>query len=1105
MPEGAAMAVDVREWLEALGLGAYAGAFAENAIDGHVLAHLTAEDLKEIGVAAVGHRRRMLEAIAALSGVSDAPGATAAPSRPEAPEGERRHVTVLFADICGFTAISESMDGEALHALLAAYFERVDGIVLAHGGTVDKHIGDSVMAVFGAPVSRGNEAERAVRAAIAIQEAMPDLGRRLGRAIATHIGIASGQVMASGIGSDAHYTVIGSSVNLAARLTDAAGPGAILVSGDVERAISGLLAAADLGEIPIRGVDAPQRVFSIEGTAEDDGRRYRHPFVGRQAEIRQFEAALTLCLETGRGQLILIRGDAGIGKTRLAAEFCRIAAGRDVACHRSLVLDFGVGRGQDPIRSLVRSFLALSAESDEAARRAAVERALSEGLAAEASAVHLYDLLDLPQPPAQKALYDAMDNPTRNAGKKATLAALARGLGRRRPRMIMVEDLHWADALALDHLAELANAAADAPLLLVTTTRIEGDPLGPVWRAGILGAPFMTLDLGPLGEREALDLAEAYGGGRSPLARACIERAGGNPLFLEQLLLNAQEAGDVDVPGTVQSIVQARLDNLAPRDKAAVQAASVLGQRFARSALGHLIGDDAYDCATLADHHLVRRQGEHMLFSHALIQEGVYGSLLRSRRDALHLRAAEWYASRDPALHAEHLARAGDPRAAGAYADAARSLAGALRYERARQLAEAGLELAVDRADIHRLTCQLGELLRELDRPDQSIAAYEAALANADDDEGRCRAWLGIAEGMRIVERIDEALAILDRVEPVAAAEALPDVLMRLHHLRGNLLFPKGDIAGCAAGHAESLRLAREIGSAEGEARGLGGLGDAAYAAGRMRTAHDELTRCVEISRAHGLGRVEVANQAQICHTKIYLLALEEALALGDATIEAARRVGHDRAALNALVACHFAATEMLDWDRAEVYWAEIPEIARRIGSTRFENESVAFAGLRRHAEGCAEDGLAMARSAIAKAREGGLSFGGPRILGILARISDDADERASALAEGERVIAAGCVGHNQLYFYRHAIDVALEDRAWDEADRYADALEAFAGTEPLPWTRFFAARGRAMARRGRGADDPALMAALARLREEAEAVRLAAALPGLDQALAPA
>ncbi|MFQ5565194.1 MAG: adenylate/guanylate cyclase domain-containing protein, partial [Paracoccaceae bacterium] len=756
--------MDIADWLAFHGLGEYAPAFAENRIGPDVLPGLTDPDLRDLGITALGDRKRLLAAIADL-GAPDAEPAAAPPG-----EGERRQVTVLFADIADFTAIAENLGAEATHDILNRYFEAADRIVEEFGGAVDKHIGDNVMAVFGAPVAHDDDPERAVRAALAIHDAAGAIEVPGGGALRLHIGVASGQVVASGTGSDSHkeYTVTGDSVNLAARLEELAEPGQTLVSDAVRRRTSGRFAAVGLDPQALKGIARPVPVWRIEGAAEETGNERGTPFVGRRAQLSQCRAVLAEVAETGQGQTIMLRGAAGIGKTRLAEEAVRSAREAGFAVHRSLVLDFGSRKGQGAIPALVRSLLGLASSTTKEARARAADAAFAAGAFAEADRVFLNDLLDLPQPLELRRVYDAMDDDTRRSGGQALVAGLAIWASRARPLLILIEDLHWAGARTLDTLAKLMEAAGEHPVALLATTRPEGDPLEGVWRAVGLDQPVSIINLGPLRASEAREMATGFARANEGRLAECLERAAGNPLFLEQLLQNVAESASALVPGTIQSLVQARMDRLDARDKRALQAASVFGQRFAPAGLGHLIETPDYDCAELLRHQLIRPEGEDYLFAHALIRDGVYESILTNARARLHLKAAEWFEGGDPVLHAEHLDLAGDPRAPGAYLAAARTEAASYRYAPAIALLTKGKALAEDPGDRVALALALGEAERDTGALDEAGTAFGEALEAAEDDAARCRAWLGLAAVKRITEDVAGALADLDAAQEVA-------------------------------------------------------------------------------------------------------------------------------------------------------------------------------------------------------------------------------------------------------------------------------------------------------------------------------------------------
>jgi tetratricopeptide (TPR) repeat protein len=340
----------------------------------------------------------------------------------------------------------------------------------------------------------------------------------------------------------------------------------------------------------------------------------------------------------------------------------------------------------------------------------------------------------------------------------------------------------------------------------------------------------------------------------------------------------------------LQNLVEARLDRLDPADKAALQAASVLGQRFGREPLGQLLDRPDYAPDRLVAQFLVRPQGEAFLFAHALIRDAVYDMLLKRRRRELHRRAADWFADRDLVLHAEHLDRAEDADAPHAYLAAARSQAGEYHYERARSLVEQGLTLAVERADRFALECFDGDVLHDLGDMAAAGDAYGAALVAAESAAERCRARIGLAAVKRITDDLDGAFTDLEQAEADAVAQGLTAERASIHYLRGNLFFPRADIESCLREHGQSLELARAAGSAELEAAALGGLGDAEYLRGRMISAHDRLLRCVELAREQNFGRIEVSNLAQIANTQLYFRPQREALESALTTAAAAAK-----------------------------------------------------------------------------------------------------------------------------------------------------------------------------------------------------------------------
>jgi class 3 adenylate cyclase/tetratricopeptide (TPR) repeat protein len=1089
----------VSEFLRDLDLEQYVDAFEENAIDAETLALLTNDDLKELGVAALGHRKKITNAIANLAGgqpelpapVPDQVAPKPADTRPGENDGlaggERRQVTVLFADISGFTKLSSTLDAEEIREMLNLYFEAVDGIIGSFGGTVDKHIGDAVMAIFGAPIAHSNDPERAVRAALEIHQAV----KKIDPPITVHIGIASGQVVASSMGSDRHqeYTITGDSVNLASRLQDLAKSGETYLSDAVRSVLASQIRCTRFPAVSIQGLDRDVTVWRLEEFGASSGAANKTGFVGRGNELRQFKGVIEDCLETRRGQTVYVRGEAGIGKSRLLEEVEELATSAGFARHKSLVLDFGVGKGQDAIRILVRGLLELPSVADKHLRARAADKAIEAGLVARERRVHLNDLLDLEQPTELRSQYDAMDNDNRNRGKRETVVELVTGSSLKQPLFIQIEDIHWANGIVLNHAASLAAAVPDIPVVLVLTSRFDGDPINHAWRSSADGAALTTIDLGQLRAEEAMGMAGDYVEISKRIAEECIKRADGNPLFLEQLLRGAEESTEESVPGSVQSIVLSRMDRLDAIDKQALQTAAVIGARFPLDLLRHLMGSGQYTCSALVDHAFVKPQEGGFLFQHALVRDGAYSSLLKSRRRELHERAAAWFEDRDLELRALHLDRAESPLAGLAYSEAARFHSDHYRFDTALDMIRRGLALAEGADARYRLLMAQGENLRESGKAAESIEVYRTALSETDLGAEQCRSLIGLAAGMRVTDDYDGALEALDQAEILAAADGLDIELSDVHYYRGSIFFPLARIEGGLAQHLKALDAAERAGEPEREARALSGLGDAYYASGRFLTALKYYERCIALSRAHGFGRVAVGNAYMVSWIRVYMSDMVTASTEAELAVESAAQARHQRAEMVARVSAARVQVERGLDDEALEHISRGFELAELLGANRFKPFLTIYWAYAREGQGAAHGPVLTAlQDALAIAHETGIGFLGPWVLGVSARFHASKDESLAALAEGEKLLAGECVGHNYGSFYRDAMDVALRYLEWDEAERYADALEAYTRSEPIPYSDFMIQRTRLLARHGRGDNGAWVVGEFQRLTDVAEA-----------------
>jgi class 3 adenylate cyclase/tetratricopeptide (TPR) repeat protein len=1113
------MSEKISAWLDGLGLGQYAPAFEENAVDPGILPELTDTDLKDLGVAALGHRKIILKAVRSLQAFPETDTIdpdlvsehdSSAWSRTP---GERRPVTMLFADIANSTALTEKLDAEEAHKLLYRATQHMCEAVEKNQGTVCRFMGDGIMAMFGAPRASERHALEACRAAIDMQKSVAQYSGELQAnhrpSIQIRVGLNSGEVVVLEVGDDPNkpeYDASGPTVPLAARMEQATEPGTILITEHTFSQAGDLLEVEKQPAITVKGLSEPVEVFrltAMRSAIDLDSTNSRRRFVGRKSELAQFRGIVDTCLESGLGQIVHIRGEAGIGKTRIAAEMSNIARDKEFDCHKVLVLDFGAGKGQRVVPALARSLLGIKSNSGKQARQQALDMAEADGLVQADQRVFVNDLLDLDQPLELRTLYDAMDAETRSQGKQEVLKGILEQRSRIRPNLLIIEDLHWTDNISMAFLARLAASVAECPALMVTTSRVEGDPVDAAWRIGIGETPVVIWDIGPLRQQDAEQLVTEFIDTSDALTRSCVERAAGNPLFLEQLLMSIEKGTADVVPDSIKSLVLTRMDRLSQTDNQALRAASVLGQRFQLETLRYLIDETAYDCNNLLVHNLLRSEGTYCLFAHALIQEAAYSALLTKQRSKWHLRAAAWYVERDLVLYAEHLQYAGDSGAPMAYHAAAREQLDKFRPELALQLVRAGLEIAHE-ADSFELKFLEGELLKVTGSVSESSAAFENATAMAASDIERCRAIVGVCDCLELVDAHEEMVAKFDEAIRIARENNMSWELARIYQLQGGVYFFKGQFTECLRLNELSLQCARDAAAPDLEARALSGLGDAEYSRGRYLTAKLHFDRCIALAREHGLGQTVAANLPMRAIMSIWQNDVEVAIQNYRNAMDLAVKTGHLRAEMITSTAGIFIA-EMVDMNEGEKWLRRGMEISRQLGTRLFEAECLTHLGKLMNLRGnnAEANRLAIKAVEILHNAESGLTYFGACAYGVMARTTEQRDDYRSALMAAEAILADGAVAHNYLIFFEDAMEACLQWADWDDVERYADAMEDYTHEEPLPRSDYYIARGRALVRHGRGEDTPELKAELTRLSDEAIRIHLPNAGSALENALA--
>ena len=539
--------MDVVVWLRSLGLGQYEKVFRENEIDETVLPSLTAEDLKELGVAALGHRRKLLDAIAVLRGDANAtPAAAPGPATVEASprdNAERRQVTVMFSDLVGSTALSARMDPEDLREVISAYQKCVAETVRRFGGFVAKYMGDGVLIYFGYPQAHEDDAERAVRAGLEIVAAVTALKSAL--TLQTRVGIATGLVVVGdliGSGEAQERGIVGETPNLAARLQGIAEPNMVVIAEGTRRLLGNLFELEDLGAKDLKGIAGPVRAWaalrasSVEGRFEALHGSGLTDLVGREEELelllRRWSRA-----KTGEGQVVLLSGEAGIGKSRLTAALLERLATEPHTRLRYFCSPQHTDSAFYPIIGQMERAAGLAHDDTPQAKLDKLDAMLAQTSTSKQDAALFAEMLSLPN----DGRYPALELAPQQRRQKTLEALTAQlvGLASQHPVLMIFEDVHWIDPTSLEALNRTVDRIKALPVLLIVTFR-------PEFNAPWMGQSRVTgLTLNRLGEREIASMIDRVVGNKMlppNIRQDIIERTDGIPLFVEEMTKAVLEA-----------------------------------------------------------------------------------------------------------------------------------------------------------------------------------------------------------------------------------------------------------------------------------------------------------------------------------------------------------------------------------------------------------------------------------------------------------------------------------------------------------------------------------------------------------------------------------
>jgi class 3 adenylate cyclase/tetratricopeptide (TPR) repeat protein len=899
---------------------------------------------------------------------------------PVTPE-ERKVVTVIFADLSGSTELATRLDPEDLRGVLRPFFDAMVEEIERFGGTVEKFIGDAVMAVFGVPVTHEDDEERAVRAALAMQARMEALNRevteRAGGDLELRVGVNTGEVLAAHSSHREGY-VTGEVVNVAARLQTVAEPGAVVVGRRTRDATAATIGYRSLGPIELKGIDEPVPVFqALPDLRPEEPRRPEAPIVGRDDELDLLRLVVARARKQGRPGLVTLVGPPGIGKSRLAREFLRdIDEQVTVVRGRCLPYDGGPYR---PMAEILKADAGILDSDPPAVILEKARTQLGRRIDAE-------DTLGTVEVLLSAIGIDAGSDPLAGVEPGAAGRAIA-GAWRRYfeslcadgPVLALIEDIHWADD-AVFALIEWLSARTGGALVFLCTARPQLWEVRPGWGAGVRDAT--VIELPPLSDLEGRSLLEGLLAGEPPddVVEQITARAGGNPFFTGELVRMMVEDGTLQrigtewirtrdlpssLPDTVQRVIASRIDLLAPDQKRVIQDCAVVGRVCWTGAVEH-IGDSDVDAHLddLIDKGFVQERdasaiaGEReLMFHHSLTRDVAYESIPHGRRREAHARVIDWLEEatigRDEEfaeILANHATRAGDLERVARYAMLAghrhRRVFAAEEaiawYERALSALQE-LPTEAGALTVFEITLSRGEAYEQLGRFDEARADYERALESAQVRPEGSREWLegralaALVHVLWTADRYDEGEALFPRALEAARDQHADDLVVRLLYTAGSMAIGRGDWEGGSAFRQQALDVATEAGDREMEAFARHGLLETGFFTGRFGEALIQGRRADELLR-------DLGHQPMIHHNGYLNAAVEwlrgdlvRARKIAEASADGAHELGNrvDEAYARSTLA-------LIDLSRGELGAAivgadEAVEIARTVPAPRVE------------------------------------------------------------------------------------------------------------------------------------------------------------------------